>query len=177
MAHHKLRFQCTNCFDCNAYDDQNRSTTHRRNVDLGDVKEDDREDCDNAEEDCTDECQLGKNLADIIGCRLSGADAGDTAIRLAEIVCHLNRIILHRHIEVVECDNQDEIQHSIRIALRIEEIDEVIIELLAGGCSRICRSFNRLYEHRNGRRQRHEAHCEDNRNYAALSNLQGSCRP
>ena len=42
-------------------------------------------------------------LGDEIAGRLTGTVAGDGAVVVAQIVGDLNRVVLDRHIEVVEC--------------------------------------------------------------------------
>ena len=81
MTHHQLGFQRTDRLDRNADDDQDRSTAHRRNINMGEVQEDDREDSDDAEENRTDQTDLGENSLDVVGGGLSGTDTGDTAVR------------------------------------------------------------------------------------------------
>ena len=148
MTHHQLRFQCPDRFNRNADDDQDRSTAHGRNVDMGEVQEDDREDSDDAEENRTDQTDLGENSLDVVGGGLSGTDTGDTAVGLAEIVCHFNRIILNCNIEIVEQDDQDEIDNSVRIASGREEVYETSVELFPAGC--ISQILERLLEERKG---------------------------
>ena len=169
MTHHQLGFQRPDRLDRNADNDQDRSTAHRRDVDMGEVQEDDREDSNDTEEDRTDDRDLVENSLNVIGGGLSGTDTGDTAVRLAEVVRHFNRIVLDRYIEVVEQDDQDEVDDCVRVASGREEVYETSVELFPAGC--IGQILERLLEDGEHRRERHKAHCKDDRHNTRHADL------
>ena len=95
MTHHHLGLHSSDGFKYNAYDDQYRSTAH------GDVHsrnchmEQNWEDSDDTEAYSADKSNLGKYSLNEIAGRLTGSYTGDTAVVLTEVVCDLNRIVLH----------------------------------------------------------------------------------
>ena len=131
MTHHHFGFQCTNCFQSHADNDQNGSTAHCQRTEVRVcLVHRNREDCNNAEEERTNQSDLRKDTLNVIGCWLARANAWDTAVALPQIVCNFDRIVLHGYIEVVKCNNQNEINHCITPAVGMEEGQESIIELL-----------------------------------------------
>ena len=85
VAHRDLAFQVADGFEGNADDNQDRGAA-QRDVRLGDHREDDREDRDNAEEDSPQEGDLGDNLREVVDRGLPGTDAGDRAVVFADRV-------------------------------------------------------------------------------------------
>ena len=136
MTHHHFRLQRADGFECYADNDQDGGTTHcqRTEVRVHPVQCD-REDRDDTEEECTHQSDLGENTLDIVGSRLTRTNARNAAVALTEVVGDFDRIILHGHIEVVECNDQNEVDQSVGPSSCIKEVDKSVIEFLpeAGG--------------------------------------------
>lgn len=112
MTHHHLRFHCSYGFESDAYDDEDRRTAHC-DLQTADRTEDYREDSDDTEEDSAYEGDLSEYPAEVVAGRLTGSYTGHAAVRLSEVVGDLYGVILHRNIEVVKSDDQEEIQSCI----------------------------------------------------------------
>ena len=168
MTHHHFRLQRADGFKCYADNDQDGGTTHcqRTEVRVHPVQCD-REDRDDTEEECTHQSDLGENTLDIVGSRLTRTNARNAAVALTEVVGDFDRIILHGHIEVVECNDQNEVDQSVGPSSCIKEVDKSVIELLpeAGGII-----IYRL-EQADRAGQRHKGHGEDDRHNAAHADL------
>ena len=101
MAHQHVRFKAAGRIQRNADNDQQagaaQGDVYARNRSQHNGK--DRHD---AQEYGADEGDLAQHLGDEITGRLTGTVAGDGAVVVAQIVGDLHRVILHRHIEIVE---------------------------------------------------------------------------
>lgn len=60
-----------------------------------------------------DHCDLADDLADIGRGRFARTDARNRTVVVFDVICNLNRVVLHRNIEVVEPDNQNEIENAV----------------------------------------------------------------
>lgn len=60
-------------------------------------------------------------------------DAGDGARVVPEVVGHLDRVILNRHVEVVEREDQDKVEHRVERGVVVERAEEVRPEAGAVG--------------------------------------------
>ena len=72
-----------------------------------------REYRDDTKEQRADHCDLADDLADIGRGRFARTDARNRTVVVFDVVCNLNRVVLHRNIEVVEPDNQNEIENAV----------------------------------------------------------------
>ena len=105
MAHHHFGLQLTDSIQRNADDNQNGSTA-QRNVHAGDGGEQNRQGSNQAQKQCANQSNLGDHLSNKLTGGSAGADTRNRAIVLLQIIGHFHRVILNRHIEIVEHDDQ-----------------------------------------------------------------------
>ena len=76
---------------------------------------------------------------DEIAGRLAGTEAGDRAVVAAQIVGDLNRVVLDGHIEVVECQDQQQVDHDVQPGGVVERPEERVPHRMCSGS--ICRKL------------------------------------
>ena len=123
MTHGHLGFHSPHRLKSNTNDNQNGSTT-QRNVGLGQSGEEDGEDCDDTQEHCAQQSDLGEDLGEVIHSGFTGANTGDRAVALPQIVGNLHRIVLNSGVEVVEAKNQQEVQNAVEGVVVLEQVEE-----------------------------------------------------
>ncbi len=63
-----------------------------------------------------------RTLRMILAGRLAGAEAGDEAAVLLEVVRNLHRVKLDGGVEVAEGDDEQEVEHRVEHGVRVEEV-------------------------------------------------------
>ena len=132
MTHHDLALESSYCLKGNTDNDEDRSTADADTAERGNHKrQNDREYRDDTKEDRADQGDLVERVVNKIGSGLARTITGDSAVVLLQIVCDLNRIVLDRYIEVVECDDEQEVNDRIQRTSLAEQSYKAVPETLA----------------------------------------------
>ena len=106
MTHHHLRLDCLDCFKRDTdYDEKRRPSQSQLLRHPGQITQDDWHNGDYTQEKRAEECNAVENSADKIACGLAGAEPGDKAAVIFEIVGNFYRIKLNRLVEITERHN------------------------------------------------------------------------
>ena len=132
MTHHYLALEGSYSFKRNTDYDEDRCTAEADTAERGnDKRQNDREYRDDTKEDRADQGDLVERVVNEIGSGLARTITGDSAVVLLQIVCDLNRIVLDRYIEVVECDDEQEVNDRIQRTSLAEQSYKAVPETLA----------------------------------------------
>ena len=125
VAHRHEAVEAAGGIKCHTNHDQQAGTA-QLDAHTGQVAQNDRQHSHHSEEDRADEGDLVQRAGDEIAGRLAGTEAGDRAVVAAQIVGDLNRVVLDGHIEVVECQNQQQVDHNVQPGGVVEGVEECI---------------------------------------------------
>ena len=132
MTHHDLALEGSYGFKGNADNDQDRCTADADSSQSRNAQcQNDREYCHDTEEYSADQCDLVEGVVDEVSSGLARTVSGDRTVVLLQVVCDLNRIVLDRYIEVVECDDEQEVDDRIKGSTLVEEPEESAPEAFA----------------------------------------------
>jgi len=172
VTHHHLAFELSYGFKSNTDKNDDRSTADgyvdREFCQSGDVCEENRVKSYDTEKQCAQKDEFGKNFCDIVRSGTTGTDTGDDTAVLCEVVCHFNRIVLNRCIEVCKEDDQQEVDHCVHRRSVMEPTEEHLTEAVF-----LEFAFNK---HFNGGRQGQNRACEDDRKNTGKVDLQRDIR-
>ena len=115
MTHHDLALERSYGLKCDADNDQDRCAADADTLKRGYAeRQNDREYSDDSEEYRADQCDLVERVIDEVRSGLARSVARDRTVILLQVVCDLNRIVLNGNIEIVECDDEQEVNHCIQ---------------------------------------------------------------
>ena len=164
MTHHDLALESPYSFKGNTDNDEDRRTADADTSERGNAqRQNDREYCHDTEEYSADQGDLVERVVDEIRSGLARTITGDSAVVLLQVVCDLNRIVLNRYIEVVECDDEQEVDHCVQRSALVEHSEESTPETLV--------LFRDVEEVEDRLRKAHQGHCEDDRHNTGHSDL------
>lgn len=164
MTHHDLALESPYSFKGNTDNDEDRRTADADTSERGNAqRQNDREYCHDTEEYSADQGDLVERVVDEIRSGLARTITGDSAVVLLQVVCDLNRIVLDRYIEVVECDDEQEVDHCVQRSALVEHSEESTPEALV--------LFRDVEEVEDRLRKAHQRHCEDDRHNTGHSDL------
>ena len=164
MTHHDLALERSYGLKCDADNDQDRCAADADTLKRGYAKrQNDREYSDDSEEYRADQCDLVERVIDEVRSGLARSVARDRTVVLLQVVCDLNRIVLNGNIEIVECDDEQEVDHCIQRTALAEQSYEAIPEGVA--CSVDSE------EEQDSLGKAHQRHCKDDRHNAGHRNL------
>ena len=132
MTHHDLALESSYSLKRNTDNDEYRRTADADTAELRNAKrQNDGEDSDDSEEYRADQRYLVERMIDEVGSGLARTITGDSAVVLLQVVRDLNRIVLNGNIEIVECDDEQEVNYCIKRSTLIEYSQETAPEALA----------------------------------------------
>ena len=108
VAHRHEAVEATGGIKCHTNHNQQAGTA-QLDAHTGQVAQNDRQYSHRSQEDGTHEGDLVQGAGQEIAGRLAGTEAGDRAVVAAQIVGDLNRVVLNGNIEVVECQDQQQV--------------------------------------------------------------------
>ena len=164
VAHGHKAIEAAGGIQCHTNHDQQAGTA-QLNAHTGQVAQNDRQYSHRSQEDGTDEGDLVQGAGDEIAGRLAGTEAGDRAVVAAQIVGDLNGVVLDGHIEVVECQNQQQVDHNVQPGGVVEGMEERIPDRVSGLID--------LQKAADSARDGHQSRSEDDGHDAAHVQLQG----
>ena len=163
MTHSHLRLDFAGRFKNDTYNDDDGVSAEGEcahlitREDVGDH----RNDSDNAEHDRADQDDAVHNLGDVIRGGLAGADTGDEAAVLLEVIRDLDRVEGDCRIEVCERDNQKEGNEGVEPRACTKQVNDLLPE----------RTVLRGEEHSDSCGNRNDGVCKDDRHNARHGQL------
>ncbi len=157
MAHKHLALYLGNRFKRDAHQDEHRSAAEA-DADTRDTANYNRHDSNDAQEECAQQGNTGNDFAEIGNGVLAGTDTRDSTVVFVKIISYFHWIILNRHVEVRESNNQQEIDQSIEERIGVEYAPELIPEGIVG-LTLVRKPFDRggNRDDRGGKDYRHNA--------------------
>ena len=132
MTHHYLALERSYGLKCNADNDEDRRTADADTLQRRYAQcQNDREYSDDSEEYRTDQRDLVERVVDEVRSGLARSVAGDSAVVLLQVVCDLNRIVLNGNVEIVECNDEQEVDDRIEGTSLAEQPYKAVPERVA----------------------------------------------